>query len=125
MTETGEIADSGNRPSAPPLIAVAGAADDRNAHRAFVQTLGSVAAIRARHQCAIASAAPVGSTEAVRSHRCREPRTALYSNAVDVLDPLVDQAVTLTMQSTIIFFGDTWHPHHAPHLRLAAQIRHQ
>ena len=39
-------------------------------------------------------------------------------DAVDVLDAFVDQAVTLAMQPTIIFFGNTWHTHNAPHFRL-------
>jgi hypothetical protein len=46
-------------------------------------------------------------------------------NAVDVLDAFSDQPMPLTVQPAVIFFGDAWHAHHAPHLRLAAQIRHQ
>ena len=45
-------------------------------------------------------------------------------DAVDMLDAFVDQAITLAMQPTVIFFGNTWHAHNAPHL-LTAQIRQQ
>src|SRR5262245_2283421 len=44
---------------------------------------------------------------------------------VDVLDTFVNQPTTLTMQPTVVLFGDTWHAHNAPNLRLTPQIRHQ
>jgi hypothetical protein len=46
-------------------------------------------------------------------------------DAVDMLDAFVDQAITLAMQPTVIFFGNTWRAHNAPHFRLTAQIRQQ
>jgi hypothetical protein len=39
--------------------------------------------------------------------------------------PCSDQALTLPVQPAVTFFGDSWHAHDAPHLRLAAQMRHQ
>jgi hypothetical protein len=36
-----------------------------------------------------------------------------------------DQTITLTVLPPRILFGNARHPHHAPHFRLAAQIRHQ
>jgi hypothetical protein len=80
-----------------------------------------VAAVRARLQFAHAPARPLGLAGAVRSRRCREPRTIL--NAVDMLDALIEQAITLAMKTAIIFFGDSWHAHNAPRLWLAAHIR--
>src|SRR6516164_9145228 len=44
---------------------------------------------------------------------------------VDVLDTFVDQPTTLTIEPTIVLFGDTWHSHNAPDFRLFSQIRHQ
>jgi hypothetical protein len=38
-----------------------------------------------------------------------------------VLDAFVDQAITLAMQPTVIY----WRAHNAPHFRLTAQIRQQ
>jgi hypothetical protein len=46
-------------------------------------------------------------------------------DAVDVLATFGDQPITLTMQPTVILFGDTRHAQHTPHLRLTAQICHQ
>src|SRR5215471_14150726 len=43
-------------------------------------------------------------------------------DAVDVLDPLLDQPVTLAMQPPGIFLLDARNPHHAACIRLAAQI---
>src|SRR6516164_1524321 len=44
---------------------------------------------------------------------------------VDVPDAFRDQAVSLAVRPARILFGKTGRPHHAPHFRLAAQIRHQ
>src|SRR5215831_20980708 len=44
---------------------------------------------------------------------------------VDVLDSFTDQPATLTMELTIVLFGDTRHAHNAPNLWLTTQIRHQ
>jgi hypothetical protein len=44
---------------------------------------------------------------------------------VDVLDSFADQPATLTMQPTVVLFGDAWHAHNAPDLWLTTQIRHQ
>src|SRR5215813_8980915 len=44
---------------------------------------------------------------------------------VDVLDTFANQSITLTMQPTVVLFGDTWDAHNAPNLRLTPQIRHQ
>jgi hypothetical protein len=44
---------------------------------------------------------------------------------VDVLDTFVNQPTTLTIEPTLVLFGDTWHAHDTPNLRLAPQIRHQ
>src|SRR6202022_736999 len=44
---------------------------------------------------------------------------------VDVLDAFADQPVTLTMEPTVVLFGDTGHAHNAPNLRFTPQIRHQ
>src|SRR6476660_9211295 len=44
---------------------------------------------------------------------------------VDVLDTLVNQPATLSVEPTVVLFGDTWHAHNAPNLRLTSQIRHQ
>jgi hypothetical protein len=46
-------------------------------------------------------------------------------DAVDVLDSFADQPATLTIEPTIVLFGDTRHPQNAPNLWLTAQIRHQ
>ena len=46
-------------------------------------------------------------------------------DAVDVLDPLPDQPVTLAMQSPGVFLLDARHPHHAARIRLTAQITGQ
>jgi hypothetical protein len=44
---------------------------------------------------------------------------------VDVLDTFVNQPATLTMEPTVVLFGDTRHAHNAPNFRLTTQIRHQ
>src|SRR6476646_2452696 len=44
---------------------------------------------------------------------------------VDVLDTLVNQPATLSVEPTVVLFGDTWHAHNTPNLRLPPQIRHQ
>src|SRR5215831_2386555 len=44
---------------------------------------------------------------------------------VDVLDSFADQPATLTMQPTVVLFGDTRHAHNAPNFWLTSQIRHQ
>src|SRR6476469_8582634 len=44
---------------------------------------------------------------------------------VDVLDTLVNQPATLSVEPTVVLFGDTWHAHNTPNLRLTPQIRHQ
>jgi hypothetical protein len=46
-------------------------------------------------------------------------------DAVDVLDTFGYQATALAVQPALIFFSDSWHAHDAPHLGLAAQMRHQ
>ena len=46
-------------------------------------------------------------------------------DAVDVLATFVDEAVTLTVQSTVILFGNAWHTHHAPHFWFPTHMRHQ
>src|SRR5215472_19165035 len=46
-------------------------------------------------------------------------------DAVDVLATFVDEAVTLTVQSTVILFGNAWHTHHAPYLWFPTYMRHQ
>ena len=38
---------------------------------------------------------------------------------------VADQPATLTMEPTVVLFGDTRHAHNAPDLRLTTQIRHQ
>jgi hypothetical protein len=38
-----------------------------------------------------------------------------------VRDTLVDKAIALAVQPTVILLGNGWNPHHAPYLRLAAQ----
>ena len=44
---------------------------------------------------------------------------------LNVLETFVDQPTTLTMQPTVVLFGDGWYAHNAPHFRLTPQIRHQ
>ena len=44
---------------------------------------------------------------------------------VDVLDTLVNQPATLSMEPTVVLFGDTWHAHNTPNLRFTPQIRQQ
>src|SRR5262249_32072151 len=44
---------------------------------------------------------------------------------VDVPDWLADQPATLTIEPTVILFGDTRHAQNAPHFWLTTQIRHQ
>jgi hypothetical protein len=46
-------------------------------------------------------------------------------DSVDVLATFGGQPITLTVQPTVILFGDAWHPQYTPHFRLTAQIRHQ
>ena len=46
-------------------------------------------------------------------------------DAVGVLNALCRQPIPLAVQPPCVLFGHTWHPHHAPHLRFAAQIGHQ
>ena len=73
--------------------------------------------------CAIAPAAPT-----VRPQRLvivDALERAKPFDAVDMLNTFGDQAITLTMQPPGVFLFDAGHAHHAPHLRLAAQIRHQ
>ena len=43
---------------------------------------------------------------------------------VDVLDTFVNQPTTLTIEPTVVLFGDTY-AHNAPNFRLTPQIRHQ
>src|ERR1700694_3782873 len=42
-----------------------------------------------------------------------------------MLDTFADQAVAITVQPTVIFFGNTWDTDHAPYFRVAAQIGHE
>jgi hypothetical protein len=42
-----------------------------------------------------------------------------------VLDSFGDQPATLTMEPTVVLFGDTRHAHNAPNFRLTPQIRNQ
>src|SRR5215469_15375415 len=44
---------------------------------------------------------------------------------VDVLDTFVNQPATLTMEPTVVLFGNTRHAHNAPNLWFTPQIRHQ
>ncbi len=44
---------------------------------------------------------------------------------VDVLDTFADQPAQLTIEPTVILFGDTWNAHNAPNFRLTPQIRQQ
>jgi hypothetical protein len=44
-------------------------------------------------------------------------------DTVDVLAAFVDEAVTLTVQSTVILFGNAWHTH-PPHLWFPTRMRH-
>jgi hypothetical protein len=46
-------------------------------------------------------------------------------NPVDVLDSFADQPATLTMEPTVVLFGDTRRAQNAPNLWLTTQIRHQ
>jgi hypothetical protein len=46
-------------------------------------------------------------------------------DAVGVLNALLRQPIPLAVQPPRIVFGQAWHPHHAPHLRFAAQMGHQ
>src|SRR5215472_137420 len=46
-------------------------------------------------------------------------------DTVDVLAAFVDEAITLTVQSTVILFGNAWHTYHAPHLWFPTRMRHQ
>ena len=46
-------------------------------------------------------------------------------DAVDVLNTFRDQTVPLAVQPTRVLCSNAGHLHHAPHFRLAAQIRHQ
>jgi hypothetical protein len=51
--------------------------------------------------------------------------TSSNRDPVDVLDTLVNQPTTLTMEPTVVFFGDTWHVHNASNFRLTPQKCHQ
>src|SRR6185436_11888011 len=44
---------------------------------------------------------------------------------VDVLDTLVNQPATLSVEPAVVLYDDTWHAHNTPNLRLTPQIRHQ
>ena len=73
--------------------------------------------------CAIAPGAPspAGATMVIVDALER----AKPFNAVDVLNAFGDQTITFTVEPPRILYGNAGHAHHAPHLRLAAQIRHQ
>src|SRR6185295_3968261 len=44
---------------------------------------------------------------------------------VDVLDTLVNQPATLSVEPAVFLYGDTWHAHNTPNLPLTPQIGHQ
>src|ERR1700747_349495 len=77
--------------------------------------------VRPDHQrCVIVPAAVSNRGVEVGSHRCHGSRAVL--NPVDVLDTLVNQPATLSMEPTVVLFGDTWDAHNTPNLRLTPQI---
>src|SRR5215467_3249988 len=54
---------------------------------------------------------------------CRASR--ISRNGWSAVVQVADQPATLTMEPTVVLFGDTRHAHNAPNLWLTTQIRHQ